>query len=68
MINMGKLDRGARLAVAVLLALYVIGFGGTSVAAVNWAALLVALVALVTAIAGNCPLYRILGIRTCQSG
>ncbi|MFP7675460.1 YgaP-like transmembrane domain [Marivita sp. S0852] len=64
--NMGKADRIARLAVAA--ALLVLAFG-TSVLASGllfWLALAVAAVFAVTALVGNCPLYALVGLKTCR--
>lgn len=64
--NMGKTDRVLRLAIAVLL---LVAAFGTSVAGSGilfWLALIVAGVFTLTAIVGTCPLYRIVGLKTCQ--
>lgn len=66
-INMGTLDRGLRLVLAALLLGLALGtnlLGG----ALFWVALVVAAVFTLTAVIGNCPLYSILGIRTCRNG
>lgn len=64
--NMGKFDRGARLVIAALLLALALGttmLGG----ALFWAALIVAGVFTVTALVGNCPLYSIVGVKTCRT-
>jgi uncharacterized membrane protein len=65
--NMGMIDRGIRLIVAAVL-LYG-AFGGAAIlaaGALHWLAIVVAAVFILTSLVGNCPLYSILGIRTCQ--
>lgn len=64
--NMGKFDRGGRLVIAVVLLALAFGtnmLGG----ALFWLALIVAGVFTVTALIGNCPLYSIVGIKTCRT-
>ena len=65
--NMGKLDRVLRVLLAG--ALLYLAFGTTIAAAgfLHWLAILVAVVFTVTALIGNCPLYRIVGLKTCTS-
>lgn len=65
MTNMGKIDRGGRLVVAAVLAFLALGTTVLS-GAVFWIALAVATVFTVTALVGNCPLYRIVGLKTCR--
>lgn len=64
--NMGDLDRGGRLVIAV--AVLVLAFGTTvlGAGALFWIALVAAVIFTVTAFVGNCPLYSILGIKTCR--
>lgn len=61
-VNMGKIDRGVRLVVAAVLVYFAIA--GTA-GILSWLALAAAAVLIVTALIGNCPAYRILGINTC---
>ena len=65
-VNMGRLDRGFRLAVAAALftlaAATTVGDGTW----LEWAFYGFGAVALLTALVGNCPLYSLLGIRTCR--
>lgn len=64
--NMGKFDRGGRLVIAVLLLALALGtnmLGGV----LFWIALVVAAVFTLTALVGNCPLYSVLGIKTCRT-
>ncbi len=59
MINEGTLDRTIRIVVGLaILSLAVVGPKSL------WG--LVGLVPLATGITGNCPMYRIFGIRTCS--
>lgn len=65
-VNMGKIDRGLRLVGAVVLvyaAFATEAFGG---GVLFWVSLAAAAVFTVTALIGNCPLYSIIGIRTCR--
>lgn len=64
--NMGKIDRGLRLAIAALLLF--VAFGTTMLGSgiLFWIALIVAAVFTLTAFVGNCPLYRIIGLKTCR--
>ncbi|MGJ8623377.1 MAG: YgaP family membrane protein [Yoonia sp.] len=64
--NMGKTDRALRLAIAVALVLTAVATNVLGSGLFFWLALLVAGVFTLTAIAGNCPLYSIVGIKTCQ--
>ena len=65
--NMGYFDRGARLAIAAIL--LVLGFGANALGAgvLFWLALVVAGVFALTALLGNCPLYSIVGLKTCRN-
>ncbi|SHM77191.1 Protein of unknown function [Roseovarius litoreus] len=64
--NMGKIDRSLRLVIAA--ALLFVAFGTTMLGSgiLFWMALMVAAVSTFTAIVGNCPLYSIVGLKTCQ--
>lgn len=61
--NVGTLDRTARLVVAaVIAALYFTGnISGTAAAVLG----IVAVVFVLTSVVRWCPLYRLLGLRTC---
>ncbi|WP_244437543.1 YgaP family membrane protein [Roseivivax isoporae] len=65
---MGTLDRALRIVVA--LGLLYVAFGTTVAAAglLHWLAIAVAAVFVLTALLGNCPLYTLVGIRTCRAG
>lgn len=64
--NMGKIDRAARLAVAAVLVFLALGTSALGGGILFWLALIVAAVFTVTAFVGNCPLYRIVGLKTCS--
>ena len=65
--NMGKLDRVIRLIVAALLVVAAFGSGIAAAGILHWLALAVAAVFTVTALIGTCPLYSIIGIKTCSA-
>ena len=64
--NMGKVDRGVRLTVAALLLLFVFATAMAGSGVLFWLALILAAVFTLTAAAGNCPLYGIIGLKTCR--
>lgn len=64
--NMGKTDRGARLAIAVLLVILAFGTNVLGGGILFWLALIVAAVFTLTAFVGTCPLYSIIGLKTCR--
>lgn len=64
--NMGTIDRGLRLAVAAILLFVAFGTGLTGSGVLFWLALVAAGVFAVTALVGNCPLYSIVGLKTCR--
>ena len=65
--NMGSIDRGVRIAVAVVLLLlaFTTEFAATGV--LFWLFIAVAAVFLLTSVVGTCPLYSIIGIKTCRT-
>jgi hypothetical protein len=65
--NMGSLDRGVRIAVAIVLLALAFGTGFAASGIIHWFLIAVAAVFLITAVVGNCPLYSIVGIKTCRS-
>ncbi|WP_018701360.1 YgaP family membrane protein [Amorphus coralli] len=65
--NMGWLDRAVRLVVAAVLVLAAFSGGFAATGAVHWLALAVAAIMVLTALVGSCPLYGLVGIRTCRS-
>ena len=63
--NMGSIDKGIRLFVAVMLvALY---FSGTVTGSLGILALVVAGIFTFTSMLGFCPLYTVIGIKTCKT-
>ncbi|MEM9999677.1 MAG: DUF2892 domain-containing protein [Pseudomonadota bacterium] len=65
-VNMGMIDRGGRLLVALALAYLAFGTG-TLTGALFWVGLAIAAIFTLTAIVGNCPLYRLIGLKTCRN-
>lgn len=63
--NMGMIDRGGRLVIAAALAILALGTGMLT-GVLFWVALAVAAIFTLTALVGNCPLYRIIGLKTCR--
>lgn len=65
-VNMGKADRIIRIVIA--LALVWLAFGTTVAATglLHWLAIIVAAVFVLTSLAGTCPLYGIIGLKTCR--
>ncbi|MBO9475681.1 DUF2892 domain-containing protein [Shimia sp. R10_1] len=63
--NMGMIDRGGRLIIAAAL-VYMALVAGVIGGVLFWIALAVAAVFTLTAFVGNCPLYRIVGLKTCR--
>lgn len=64
--NMGGLDRGLRIVVAIVLA--VLAYTGRIEGGIAIAAYVVAAVFVVTSLVGYCPLYRVIGMDTCGKG
>jgi hypothetical protein len=64
--NIGTADRTIRFILGALLVLLPLftGFAGGS-PVLHWGALVVGIVMLATAAVRSCPLYTLLGIRTC---
>lgn len=61
--NMGNADRALRIVVAaILLVLY---FSGTLTGTLGIVGLVVAVVFALTSLVAYCPLYSVLGVRTC---
>ncbi|WP_292286508.1 DUF2892 domain-containing protein [Marivita sp.] len=65
--NMGKIDRGLRLVIAATLLFLALGTAMLGSGILFVLALIVAAVFTLTAFVGNCPLYNIVGLKTCQS-
>ncbi|MFN6925465.1 MAG: DUF2892 domain-containing protein [Tabrizicola sp.] len=64
--NMGTIDRGLRAIVGILALLGAFVFGWFS-GWVVWVAAVVGVVMLATSALGNCPLYSVIGIKTCKT-
>lgn len=64
--NMGKVDRGGRLVIAAVLLVLAFGTNVLGAGILFWLALIVAAVFTLTALVGNCPLYSIVGLKTCR--
>jgi len=66
--NVGKFDRVIRIIVGLVLIIapFATHIGLFSSAAMTYGAVIVGVVLVATAIFRFCPLYRILGIRTCK--
>ncbi|MEJ8561859.1 DUF2892 domain-containing protein [Yoonia sp. GPGPB17] len=64
--NMGKIDRGLRLFIAAAIAFVAFGTAMLGSGILFWLALIVAGVFTLTAFVGNCLLYSIVGLKTCQ--
>jgi hypothetical protein len=65
--NLGKLDRGLRLVAAALLVILAFGTEFAASGIAHWLALVVAAVVALTALMGSCPLYRVIGFKTCHT-
>lgn len=65
--NMGAIDRGIRIAAAVLLLWVAFGTGFAAAGVLHWLLIAIAAVLLITSIIGNCPLYSVIGIKTCRN-
>ncbi len=64
--NMGTIDRGARLVVAALLVFAAFGTEIAGSGVLFWLALVVAAIFTLTAFVGTCPLYSMIGLKTCR--
>ncbi|MGO9740101.1 MAG: DUF2892 domain-containing protein [Roseiarcus sp.] len=62
-VNVGTIDRVVRIILGIALIAFALGFigAGASWRWVGW----IGVVPLLTAIAGSCPLYSMLGMSTC---
>jgi fatty acid desaturase len=65
--NMGKIDRGLRLVIAVTLLFLAFGTALLGSGVLFWLALIVAAVFTLAAFVGNCPLYSLVGLKTCRT-
>ncbi len=65
--NMGGIDRGLRILVALVLLYAAFATEFAAAGAIHWIAIAVAAVFTVTALIGNCPLYSVIGVKTCRA-
>lgn len=63
--KMASFDRAGRVVIAAVLIFLALGTSVLSGALV-WVALAVAAIFTLTAVLGNCPIYSILGLKTCR--
>lgn len=61
--NVGAIDRVIRIVIGLGLLWYALMAPATGYNWIGW----IGVVPLVTALVGNCPLYSILGVSTCQA-
>ena len=64
--NMGNIDRILRLVIAAALLFVAFGTSMLGTGILTWIAVAVAVVFILTALVGSCPLYRIVGLKTCR--
>ena len=64
--NMGKLDRGLRILVALILVWVAFGTSVAAAGVLHWLALIVAAIFVLTSVVGMCPLYSLVGLKTCR--
>ncbi len=65
--NMGKLDRGLRIVIAIGLLALAFGTGFAAAGVLHWLFIAVATVFVLTSLVGNCPLYSLIGIKTSRT-
>lgn len=63
-VNEGKLDRGIRIVLGLVM--MGVGFGGVIGGGLGTAVGVIGLVPLITGLAGRCPAYALLGMDTCS--
>ncbi|WP_460077095.1 YgaP family membrane protein [Roseibium sp. ROS1] len=64
---MGTIDRGIRVFAAIILLGIAFGSAFAASDVLHWLMIAIALVFLLTAAVGNCPVYSILRIKTCRT-
>jgi membrane protein YdbS with pleckstrin-like domain len=64
--NVGSIDRALRALLGLVALIGAFGLGWFSGWMV-WAAAAVGVIMLVTAAVGTCPLYRLIGVKTCRT-
>ena len=67
MVNLSETERGVRVVLGIVLALVAVFVGPAASTVLRWIVALVAVLMLVTATTGNCPVYRALGKSPHQS-
>jgi hypothetical protein len=65
--NMGSIDRGLRIAIALVLIGLAFGTEFAAAGLLHWAFIAVAAVFALTSLVGNCPLYSLIGVKTCNT-
>lgn len=65
MTNVGSTDRIIRGLAGVALLVWAFIIGGWTATGLEWVAVIVGAVLLLTSLVGFCPLYRVLGMNTC---
>lgn len=65
--NMGKTDRALRLVAAAVLLFLAFGTQFAAAGILHWVLIAIAAVFALTSLVGNCPLYSLLGIKTCRT-
>ncbi|GKX35564.1 MAG: hypothetical protein MnENMB40S_31820 [Rhizobiaceae bacterium MnEN-MB40S] len=65
--NMGIIDRVLRLVIAAALLFGAFGAASPFSGVLFWIAVIIAVVFVITALAGFCPLYRVIGLSTCRT-
>lgn len=63
--NLGKFDRVARLVAAALLLVAAFGTDVAGSGILFWLALMVAAILMLTAAVRSCPVYSVIGLKTC---
>lgn len=66
--NMGTFDRAARIVAAIVLVWAAFGTAVAAAGVLHWLFLAVAAIFVLTAFVGTCPLYSIVGLKTCRNG
>nr|WP_255732507.1 DUF2892 domain-containing protein [Ruegeria sp. Ofav3-42] len=64
---MGKFDRAVRVTAAGVLLFLAFGTTLAGSGVLFWGALIFAAVFSVTALMGNCPIYSVIGLKTCRN-
>lgn len=65
--NMGWIDRGLRLLIAAALVWAAFALPVAAAGVLHWGALAIAGIFTLTSLVGFCPLYTLLGFKTCKA-